>query len=432
MAQADASPWAPLSGADYFFLALAEGASAAGIETPPCRTRIELAGDLDEGVLRAAASRVGLLPWTGATRLAGHASLARPRWLPGPAAEWLVEARACRCGEVTGVLEPEPARRHGLCLEVCRHRGRTSLSVVWDHGRMDGRGAELLLASLDRAAPAGAPVDPSVLLGASPAGKGLLAGLRAMRGLRDLMTTVSRPPLASLTRPVTPGAQTRYRLIELDRAESDRAVATCAAVGGGFFKGTVYLAATMLAFEAVRRRRGAAPGACVVHVPHDLRKAGARGPVLTNALSFFLHRAEPEALGTLPGLVKTLREQMTSQLRDGTTAVFADALRAFLHLPLGMYARALARPAGGQVSSFTFSDTGDAADLGHLFGLPVERVVRLAPVPYPPGLQVLAGRSAGRLTFTVSWLDGCLADDEVAAFEAELRAVLVSPGGATS
>lgn len=420
MAPADRSVAAALSGADYFFLALAEGARAAGVETPPCRTRVELAGELDESVLRGAVERLGLWPWLGPARLVGHASLALPRWLPG-AGEGA--PGACRCGDVTGVLEAEPARRHALELELCRHPGRTSLTVVWDHGRMDGRGAELLLASLDRAHGGAAP-DPLALHGQPAPGKGFTAGLRAMRELRDLMTKVSRPPLASLTRPVAAGARTRYRLIELDRADSERAAGTCAAVGASFFGGTVYLAAAMLAFEVVRRRRGAAPGACVVHVPHDLRKAGARGPALTNALSFFLHRAEPEALVSTATLVKALREQMTSQLRDGTTTVFADALQAFLRLPLGAYARALRRPSGGQVSSFTFSDTGDAADLGRLFGLPVERVVRLAPVPHPPGVQVLAGRSAGRLTFTLSWLDGCLDDDEAVVFEAALRSVL--------
>ena len=398
---------ARLGGADYFFVAVAEQARRAGVEHSLCRTVVELTGDLEQTRLNDAIVAAGLSGWRGPAELRGHPPWSRPCWQQGPVTAY-------------------GAARFPIDLSIAHSGQHTSITLSWDHGRMDARGADLLLARLDAA-------DAGHVLPGGDADDGLSADspisiatqLRAARWLGQAMAQVCRPPMLTLARKVeTHGAKTLHRVFDFDAGQTERARSVASAAGGRFFQSTSFLAAAMLAIDRLRRKRGVSPGACVVHVPYDLRRVGATGPIFANALSFLLYRAEPSDLSSLDRLVSVLKNQMTEQLRTGAPEKFRDAMHSFLRLPLGAYARALKGSADGQVSTFCFSDVGQNIDLTTLFGLPVRGVVRFAPVPYPPGIQLVMGRSAGCLSFVLSWVQGCLSEQEAGTIEQSLRATL--------
>jgi len=98
-------------------------------------------------------------------------------------------------------------------------------------------------------------------------------------------------------------------------------------------------------------------------------------------------------------------------------------------VPLGWYARILRGPSGGQFASLFFSDTGESfCGRTSFLGAPIVGIAHLPPVPVPPGVAVVCSTFQGRLGIVLSWVEGCLAADEVDLVERTLRSELLADG----
>jgi len=440
----------PLTGGDYFVLALDYQMRRADMRGNVCRLVVKLDGTVDAERLRAAIRVSGTQPWLANVRFRRTLPFLKPRWRwCAGNRELPVAERAAPGGWQPGApLPPIGTKQDPAVVGLRPGRspvafdlvdgpagGGTTLVLTWHHGIMDARGAELLLQHINAAAD-GEPPGEHVLLGNGRllsaaqvrAQSGWWPSLHAARQSLFLVDRVSRAPLASM-RPEGDGPfepRNLFRLISFTREETDLIIRNGDRAGAGFRRSLFFLAASARALHAVRTRRGAEPAAFLVPVPQDLRRRGAPGPVFFNHVSFLFYRAEPEHLGSMKELVATLTRQMTEQIRDRMPYSFDTAMRMFQRLPLGLYARILRGPSRGRFATFFFSDTGESfRDRQSFLGARITDIAHLAPVAFPPGIALIWTTFQGRLNVVLSWVDGCLADDEVDSVEQTLRAELL-------
>ena len=441
----------PLTGADYFALALDRDMRRAGMAGNISRVVVELDGRIDAAQVRAAIDSSGMVSWLAGITWGRVLPFLRPRW------------RLPRCGGRVPVVEhaaaegwdpyspasaaapgrPAPtscglgSARPRLAFDLAQHADATTLTLSWHHGMADAHGAEFLLRHLDAAA-GGVARAADALVASAPAATregangwlSLPERLRSARRSLSLVDAACRPPIAAIgRRSVGAAPASCFRCIPFSEEQTRRVEARGDRVGAGFRRSLFILAGAIRAVDAVRELRGAEAVAYLVPVPHDRRRPGVCGPVLGNRFSFLFYRAEPGDVRSAEGLVASLRRQMTEQVREGVPGGFAAAMDMFRRVPLGWYARILRGPSGGQFASLFFSDTGESLRGQDSFlGEPITGVVHLPPVRVPPGVAVVCSTFRGRLSVVLSWVEGCLSDEEVALLEARLRAELLGEG----
>ncbi|MBI5016926.1 MAG: hypothetical protein HZB55_15765 [Deltaproteobacteria bacterium] len=436
----------PLTGADYFVWALDRQMRRAGLSGNVCRMVVRLEGPVDEVRLRARLAGSPILGQLARLRLVRPLPLLSPRWRPvGGELPELLRVHPAPAGSDPGLVPALPAAdlRPGVApvlgFDLVRRSQGGDLVLSWHHALMDVRGADLLLRHLGRAAPsaagpAGAFGDPGAA--ALPALRRWGSYPRRVgfaRGSLAFITTTCREPLFSLVPAGSPaaGASNTYRVHWFTPDETSRVDEHGRRLDAGFRRSQFYLAASVRALHAVAAKRGDAVGAYVVPVPHDLRRRGAEGPILSNQLSFLFFRIEAAQTGSLAGMVCELTRQMMDQARGGNPESFRAAMELFRPAPLDFYVRQVGRPTRGRLATFFFSDAGESCPgLDRLAGAVPTAVTHLAPASCPPGLTVVFSRFRGRLCFVLSWIDGCLTAREVDELERAVCTALLEGDGA--
>jgi len=439
----------PLTGGDYFVLAIDHEMRRAGMHGNTCRAFVHLDGRAEAEGLRAAIRASGLADWLAGAHVGRAASAGEPVWQWSPDVGD-VPIEECSVPADWGVgpdlppLAPQEDLRPDVPPNVrfrLMHRpdGTSVLVLLWQHALMDAHGAELLLQHISAAGAGASPATRDVLgLGHAARADGAAAGPptpgaagAAWHHCMSFVGDVSRLPVASVT-PCAPGGaggRNRFRRIRFDRAESDAIRARIEGTGATVARSVFCMAVCMRALQGVLAERSVEPAAFLVPVPHERRKAGAAGPICSNLISFLFYRAEPADMVSLEGLIASLVRQMRSQVRAGIPASFEQAMEVFRRVPLGAYSRVVHGPSAGQVASFFFSDTGDSfRDAPRFLGARIRDVLHVPPVPFPPGVAIVAGQFGDRLSIVLSWVEGCLDSGEVDMLERAIRSQMLGGG----
>ena len=434
-----------LTGGDYFIHALDHQMRRAGMPGNNCRIVLRLERKPDTARLRQSLASSPIFDWLGGARMVRPLPVFAPRWRTAAQPAAIFQEHVCDGAshlEVAGlpvavlahVLRAD--RSPALALDlVCHADGAADLALTWNHALMDVHGAELLLRHLhndgtaEKAAAAPHFHNPEQAdLGLSRLWRGHWRRLMFARGSLGLINAVCHEPLFSLLPKARPQGACRnhYRVVTFTEAEGERIEAHCQRLNAGFRPSLFRLAATIQAVHALAVRRGSATGAYLVPVPHDLRRHGAAGPILSNQLSFLFYRIEPALAGSMTGTIAELTRQLTEQIRHRHPESFLAAMEMFKLMPPGFYVHRLGRPTGGKFAAFFFSDGGETcAGMNDLFGAPIMGVTHLAPAARPPGLTVIFSRFRRRLNAMLAWVDDCLSPEEAESLAQSLRAALL-------
>ncbi|MGB2985533.1 MAG: hypothetical protein WBE26_06580 [Phycisphaerae bacterium] len=450
----------PLGGGDYFVLALDHLMRRMGLEGNICRLAVQVLQPLDRDRFASALRRSTLIGWLSSLRLSARLPFFPPIWVAhGSKARPIVRDHVdSRPGSLSEALSSIASARRSrtapsphLAFDLVDHLdGSSSIILTWHHALMDALGAELLLSHLNGCAdidPVCVPACACTHADRQRTGRRIDENLPALiqphsgqsvpryllRFPRNFLSTrravlfitkTSRFPIASLVgssigviRPCN-----RYRFVSFDESKTVEVDAHADRIGASFHRGLFYLASTIRAFDRVRATRGLNGDAYVIPIPQDRRKRGASGPILSNRITFQFYRVEPQQTGLLTDTYETLKQQMVDQMRADIPGSYNTLMELFRNVPLGWYARVLRGPTKGQLSTFFYSYTGEVgAGMDHFLGAPVKALRHLPPVAQPPGVAVVFSRHRNRLHATLTYLEGCLSDAEVALFEETLR-----------
>ena len=352
-----------LTGGDYFMYSLEHGMRQVGMFGSNCRIVLRLAGKPDTAQLQQCLAASPLFDWLGRARLARPLPLFAPRWRMAAQPATLFQehigngaSRDAEAGLPPAILgRPLRADRSpALALDlVCHADGAADLALSWNHTLMDVHGAELLLRHLHDG---GSAVPASRLpeshnpeqaeLGLSRLWRGYWRRLLFARNSLGLINSVCHEPLFSMLPGAKPKGACRnhYRILTLTETEGARAEAHCQRLNAGFRRSLFHLAATIQAVHGLAVSWGKATGAYLVPVPHNLRRPGATGPILSNQLSFLFYRIEPEMAGNMSATIAELTRQMAEQVRNQYPASFLAAMEMFKIMPPRFYAYRLDGP----------------------------------------------------------------------------------------
>jgi len=319
-----------------------------------------------------------------------------------------------------------PRRGELLRFDVVRYQGGAQgcdLAMSWLHMLFDGSGSEAFLAWLDAcyrgaAADGAQPVEPV----AAQAREGFKERGARARAWQKHVQGQARLPVRSLAGPLRREQQAlRYRVITLEREQTQRVVERAKQLAGFLTPMLFYLAATLRAHHAVFRLRGQDPGSYVVPLPVNLRPRGKEAAIYRTHVSLLWFQVPSERVGDFEALIEDLKEQRRRSIRDGIVEGGVAAMEFARFAPGRLYSKMARRHLGGELCSFFFAYTGDFLPGTQSFlGAPLRNGFHAAPVPPSPGSCAAMSLRDGRLNITHVFQRGLLGEEEHQAFEDQL------------
>jgi len=316
--------------------------------------------------------------------------------------------------ELNTAIDPRrepPLRVSVLDSNGAREGAQSFLVFTWFHPLMDPRGAQNLLAHLERIDRAdgrppwdGAP--PAFV--SEPDPRPLSERGRLGRRSREYMRTLAPVPPVSPGSGLTAPGRARFRqatFVHRDRGDGG-------ARGGREICWRLALVGKTMA--ELWGRRGLPDDPFLVPISIDLRPKGDPGPTFGNMLAFHFARFRPSETSDLAGLTLALRRQMVDALRDGQIDANAVAMEFLKYRPLSVMLSDLPGTAARETFSFNCADLGDfPGALEKLFGARVVNAYHAPSVLPRPGIGVFFNRCGKENNLVISWIDGAVSADEV-------------------
>jgi hypothetical protein len=433
-----------MSGGDYFLLAMDRRPSRVQSPAHVCRLLLLLDGELDASRLREALEASPLALWIAGMRPRFRPAPLPPLWKSGDRrVEFVItesersdslEDLAGAVGEISrlGGTNAVP----GLAFHIMRDgRNRSVLVMSWHHAVMDAHGAELFLERLTAPDDMADALPPRREPRKSWFARGGLGDMRdriaASRQSIRHAAALSRLPVDSLLNGGGSRAsgEQRFAVRPFTQTESRRMEARAGELGIALRPGAFFMAGVGVAIHRLLERRGTSPRGGVVPMPTDLRKLGARGPVVSNQISFYFFRVDAALSGDFPALARSLSALMLEQARRRVPEGFSIMTRHFRRVPLWLYSRLVAGPSRGQIASWYFSHTGAVMPrLNAFLGLPILDALHLPPAVCPPGLSAAFMSRGGRTSAVLSWAGDLISAAESGRLLEDLSAILLGEG----
>lgn len=174
------------------------------------------------------------------------------------------------------------------------------------------------------------------------------------------------------------------------------------------------LAASVCALHGIFTGRGISSGDYVIPVSIDTRKREeVNKDLFFNHVSFFIFKAEASDASNFPALLKSIKEQMYSQVRSDLPGDICKASLLMRIAPASLLGRLLKIYFKGEIASFCFSYVGRTAYTSPYFmGNKITNIFHMPRTPVPPGIGIFFQQSNEKLNVILSYLDGMLSADE--------------------
>jgi NRPS condensation-like uncharacterized protein len=415
----------PVSGADWFMLAMDPHMTRFNTVGNICRYVLFLNGRLDEKKLREKIEDKKVVQWLAGLAIKKNGPLSLPEWIAGTHAPAIrFEIHSCENDDIPqSIMERDIPVNNGPLFQIdliYRPGNKTTFIYSWHHILMDGRGAGLLIKYLNGDE---SIVDPERLIPKSASAEPLWKKWNNMMVTKNFLKESSRKPLATFYKNATvdiPSA--KYSIVRFSIDETTQINKNAQKQGSRFGLSPFYLAAATRAVHRILEKRGAGNNPYWIPVPQDERLRGATGPFITNQLSFIFYRLPVNCLQTLKGAVNEINNQMVEQIKTGMPKNYAAMMSWFRMLPLKPYYSLIKGPAGGSIASFLFSVASDSHDeLKTFLDHEVADAINFPPNTYPPGLTIVFMRFNGTLKIIINFVEQSITSSEIEIFKSLVR-----------
>lgn len=212
------------------------------------------------------------------------------------------------------------------------------------------------------------------------------------------------------------GKSFKFKILSFSKREAE-AIAEKAFNEAGYLMLMPYaLSAAVSALHEIFAGRGFTSGNYVIPVSIDTRKKEeVKNRFFFNNVSFFMFRVEAGLAAGFPELLKSVKEQMYSQIKDDFPGNLRKASMLMRIAPLSLLGRLMKIYLKGQIASFSFSYLGETAYESSCFmNNKIKNIFHMPRVPVPPGIGIFFQQSKENLNVILSHIDGILTDEESA------------------
>ena len=206
----------------------------------------------------------------------------------------------------------------------------------------------------------------------------------------------------------------KFKLLSFGTKETE-AIAENAFNEAGYLMLMPYaLAASVCALHGIFKGRGISSGDYVIPVSIDTRKQEEiTKQMFFNHVSFFIFKAEASVVSDFQALLKSIKEQMYTQVRSDLPGDICKASLLMRIAPASLLGRLLKIYFKGEIASFCFSYVGRTAyTYPYFMGNKITNIFHMPRTPVPPGIGIFFQQSNEKLNVILSYLDGMLSADE--------------------
>ncbi len=289
--------------------------------------------------------------------------------------------------------------------------------LTWRHALLDGTGINLLLEKLAvGACEAGPP--PLVM----PPRESMARVYKRAKPLTDrLHEMTSAGCLSAWVKGMPTGGRPEYRLIELSKEESAKAMARLRVLCGDFLQMPFYAAIAARALRLLHEQRGWSSPEIHLHLPIQLR-GRSRELIFGNHMGAMPLFLDAGALGTVDEAVAHVLEKYRESMREGRQQASEALTTLAAQLPLSTFIPMVRWTNMGQICSLFHSHTGSfLTGRTEFAGAAVQNICTIPSVSTPPGLGIFVSDYAGLITVTLAWRGDGVSQAEIEALNQRIR-----------
>jgi len=229
-----------------------------------------------------------------------------------------------------------------------------------------------------------------------------------------------------IAKSVQPSGSPIFKVIEFDENETKQIEANAWQAGSRIGQSAFYISSTaQLVNQVLQSRRENSPYLWF-SIPHNQRRKGPDGHLVSNELSFLFFRLNSNELNKTETAVAAINQQLKAQIKDRIAKRYSDLLKSLRFMPMPIYEAMVDLASKGKMSSFGFSDLGtDKIKLNEFVGVQIVNTNHYPPVPSPPGFNVVVSKNNGKLKFVWAYFPEVLSDEEIGQMEQWFKALLL-------
>jgi len=414
-----------LNGSDYFQLLLDRHYRQHGTQGNVSRFAVRVKGRIDVEQLECSINSNMIFRWLYSLRLERRLPFQLPQWkrikrtYPIPINTYEVSHEAPNIPPYFFEMDIQPYTDPPFRLDLIYYQNtKTTLLFTWNHILMDAQGAEILICHLGNSI----QNDQIQFLVQKDEVPPISIQVQHARKVRDFMFNEQKMDISLLVENNGNRDANRYHLIQFSEIETDQITTRGQCFGIRLGRSPFLLAATMRSFHKLLERKEVANHNIYVPIPHNQRKKGVFGPIVSNQVSYLFYRLIPHQLEDMQRAVNSIDQQMIDQVREGIPASFSIMMGMLRRLPLWLYSQIIKSPTKGTLASFFFSDTGKTLDDFKCFcGLPVNDAIHYPPNSSHPGLTVIFMSFHKKLQVMIAYTEATVTEEDLSIFETALR-----------
>ena len=304
-------------------------------------------------------------------------------------------------------------KREHIAFHVLTGGGKSYIAMTFDHLLFDARNAEAFLNMFQKGWESGEDSGNMTITEPAHLSMWIDKFKAGQRVNRAFIKIAGKAPPRVFPLPSDKNGF-KFKILSFGTKETE-AIAENAFNEAGYLMLMPYaLAASVCALHGIFTSRGISSGDYVIPVSIDTRKREeVNKDLFFNHVSFFIFKAEASVASDFQGLLKSIKEQMYTQVKSDLPGDICKASLLMRIAPASLLGRLLKLYFKGEVASFCFSYVGKTAYTSPYFmGNKITNIFHMPKTPVPPGIGIFFQQSNEKLNVILSYMDGMLSADE--------------------
>lgn len=219
----------------------------------------------------------------------------------------------------------------------------------------------------------------------------------------------------------------QYQVLKFSEAETESITKNAWEAGSRVGQSTFYVSVVARALQQLFTDRGQHSPNLWFSIPHNQRRLGTSGHLVSNKLSFLFFNLSSAELETTQETISSVLQQVKEQIKFRSADKYVDMMKVMRIIPMPIYEGMVSVPSKGKLSSFGYSDLGeDKLTMSAFCGAKIKSVHRYPPVPSPPGFNVATLKKQDGLELILGYGKELITEQEMSILISNLKTGLLA------